>query len=217
MYKDYFRRNNNGDSGWGVPSSDKADFLKDIPKIREDTFKQLTIRTVFADRGIYPWNPSKILHPTIPARSPTPELQIVDGDKSPSNSSVSSTSPPQNVEGLQQSISKLKRYQEENSELFSESYLRRAERVYEAAVREFERCAEFQLDNARHAAYDSVQPDVNHRGGFPISRRIDTCGLKPPNCAKAREKYLDVDRFANGRPTKTALHIGFGTGGEFDR
>jgi hypothetical protein len=47
-YKFHYKTNNNHIAEWGGSTTDKADFLEQVPKAREDAFTKKTIRDLFA-------------------------------------------------------------------------------------------------------------------------------------------------------------------------
>ena len=166
-YKHYFRKKNNENIQWGISTMDKADFLHDIPEIRRNTFKQRTIRSAFADRGIYPWNPSKVLDILANARSPSPVLNIQE--KTPSIQSISTNSPPQTVRTLRRSIQKLDKFVNENPSL-DRSFTRRLDRVFQSAIQTAELTAQLQSDISRHLERARAPNSQKSR------RRIPTIG-----------------------------------------
>jgi hypothetical protein len=166
-YKHYFRKKNNENIQWGVSTMDKGDFLRDIPQIRQDTFKQRTIRSAFSDRGIYPWNPSKVLDILANTRSPSPVLIIQD--KTPSIHSISTNSPPQTVRTLRRSIQKLDKFVNETPSL-DQGFTRRLDRVFRSAIQTAELTAQLQSDISQHLERARAPNSQRSR------RRIPTIG-----------------------------------------
>jgi hypothetical protein len=130
VYKHYFRSQNNHVTQWGGSVHDKSDFLRGIPAVRSDTFKQRTIRSSFVDRGIYPWDPSKIIQPLLDAKEPTPELQIFEGTPPPPSSATNSG--PDTIRTFRRSVDKLQ-HQAQEIEL-PESFAKRLNRVLKKSV-----------------------------------------------------------------------------------
>ena len=179
---------------------DKADFLCDIPQICQDTFKQRTIRDAFSDRGIYPWNPSKVLNILANTRSPSPVLNI--HNKTPSIQSISTNSPPQTVRTLRQSIQKLDKFVNENSSL-DQSFTCCLDRVFQSAIQTAELTAQLQSDISQHLERARAQNSQRSR------RRIPTIGpltVKDANCqvaehAEAERKKI-ISRVRKRQPSK---------------
>ena len=96
--KHYFRQSNTQISRWGFSAADKASFLEEMPKIRENAFKSRTIRNSFKERGLWPLDPEKILS-TLRQQVEEPELQIFNGSPPPQSSPTvtPSISPPNTI------------------------------------------------------------------------------------------------------------------------
>ena len=103
-YKHYYRKKNNATVQWGGSVKEKRDFLREIHSIRMQTFKDRTVRHSFMERGIYPFQPDRVLGPLKKAKSPTPDLRI-HGDTPPPSSSATN-SPPIKIKRLRSSIYK---------------------------------------------------------------------------------------------------------------
>lgn len=78
---------------WGEYTKDTGFFFHEITGIRQQAMNSRTIRKVFADRGIYPFNPALVIQRLNTARSPTPELHWPTGDTPPPQSSSIPSSP----------------------------------------------------------------------------------------------------------------------------
>jgi hypothetical protein len=102
-YKHWFRTRNSELAAWAGLTNDKVDFLRELTSIRRKTFTQRTIRHSFESRGIYPFDPSKILD-SFPEG---PILQIWDGDTPPPSSSVTN-SPPGSIRKIRNTSRKLR-------------------------------------------------------------------------------------------------------------
>jgi hypothetical protein len=181
VYKHYFRSQNNQTLQWGGSVTDKADFLRDIPQIRMQTFKQRTIRSAFADRGIYPYNPQKVIQPLLDQKSPTPELQIWDGNTPPPASS-STNSPPHTIRTLRRSINKAQNVLQASSEL-NQSLIRRLDRIFQSSIENAELAAQTQADIAQH-----IQPKLP-RNAHKSRRRIPAIG--PLSVKDANRRIAD--------------------------
>jgi hypothetical protein len=110
VLKDYYKKNNNTVVQWGGSVSSKTDFFREIDAVRKQALTTRTIKSGFAACGIYPFNIQKVLDPLQEALPPVPDLQIFDGedrDQTPPLSSSITNSPPQTLEKLSRSISKL--------------------------------------------------------------------------------------------------------------
>jgi hypothetical protein len=57
----------------GAFEIDKMEFLHLIPDVRKRTFKKAIIKAAFAETGLYPFNPEKVLNKLPPPPEPTPE------------------------------------------------------------------------------------------------------------------------------------------------
>ena len=188
-YKHYFRKKNNENIQWGISTMDKAHFLHDLPQIRQDTFKQHTIRDAFSDRGIYPWNPSKVLDILANTRSPSPVLNI--HNKTPSIQSISTNSPPQTVCTLRQSIQKLDKFVNKNPSL-DQSFTCCLDQVFQSAIQTAELTAQLQSNISQHLEH--ARAPSSQRS----CRRIPTIGpltVKDANCqvaecAEAEQKKI---------------------------
>jgi hypothetical protein len=132
-YKHYYRSANNAIVQWGGSVTDKADFFRDIPRTRRRTFKASTIQHAFADRGIYPFNPSKVIDPLMAAQPDKPDLHIITEDTPPPLSS-STNSPPSTIRGLRRSIDKAKLLIQEDSEGINPSLRKRLDLLFEASL-----------------------------------------------------------------------------------
>jgi hypothetical protein len=102
-YKHYFRTRNSELAAWAGLTSDKVDFLREIASIRYKTFTQRTIRHSFESRGLYPFDPSKILD-QFPEG---PILEIWDGNTPPPASSITN-SPPGSIRKIRRTSGKLR-------------------------------------------------------------------------------------------------------------
>ena len=58
--KERFRTKNNMIAQWGGDAKDTGCFFREITGIRQRAMNSRTIRKVFADRGIYPFNPARL-------------------------------------------------------------------------------------------------------------------------------------------------------------
>ena len=92
--KQAFRTKNNMIAQWGGDTRDKAFFFREITDIRKQAMKSRTIRKVFAERGISPFQPALVIDRLNAARSPTPELYWQSGNTPPPQSSSIPSSPP---------------------------------------------------------------------------------------------------------------------------
>jgi hypothetical protein len=137
---------------------EKADFLREIHSVRMQAFKQRTIRNSFTERGIYPLNPDLVLEPLHAARSPTPELQIWDGNrvldrftpgKTPPISSSTTNSPPTTVTKLRRSINKAKKALVEDLDTVSTRLNTRLERIFEGSLVQAELNAQHEEERTR--------------------------------------------------------------------
>ena len=59
--KQAFHEKNNMVAQWGGDIVDKSFFFREITSIRQQTMKPRTISKVFADRGIYPFQPALVI------------------------------------------------------------------------------------------------------------------------------------------------------------
>ena len=107
--KERFREKNNTIAQWGGDPKDTGFFFREITGIRQQAMKSRTIRKVFADRGIYPFNPVPIIERLDSARSPTPELHWPTGDTPPPQSSSIPSSPPKSATQARRSREKMSR------------------------------------------------------------------------------------------------------------
>ena len=107
--KQRFREKNNIVAQWGGDSRDSGFFFREITGIREQALKSRTIRKVFADRGIYPFNPGPVIERLNTARSPTPELHWPTGDTPPPQSSSIPSSPPESAAKARRTREKISR------------------------------------------------------------------------------------------------------------
>jgi hypothetical protein len=92
--KQAFRTKNNMIAQWGGNTRDKAFFFSEITDIRKQAMKSRTIRKVFAERCISPFQPAVVIDPLNATRSPTPELYWQSGNTPPPQSSSIPSSPP---------------------------------------------------------------------------------------------------------------------------
>ncbi|KAJ5149826.1 hypothetical protein N7448_001404 [Penicillium atrosanguineum] len=92
-----FRAKNNTIAQWGGDPEDTGFFFREITGIRQQAIKPRTIRKVFADRGIYPFNPAPVMERLDSTRSPTPELHWPTGDTPPPQSSSILRPPPESA------------------------------------------------------------------------------------------------------------------------
>lgn len=204
VYKHYFRKKNNENAQWGVPATDKADFLRDLPEIRLQTFKQRTIRSAFADRGIYPLNSAKIIDPLVKARSPTPTLKGWEQDTPPPGSS-STNSPPGTIRTLRRSIKKAEVFLD-NQPGLDESFTRWLGRLFQSSLETAELASQLQVD-LRQRLRDKKPPKTRRS-----RRQITDFGpltIKDANRAIKRRADEELDqlikrgRKAQGLPTNT--------------
>ena len=79
--------------------------MREIDSIRRQTFTARTIRSGFADRGIYPVNSHIVIQPLKESLPEDPILEIYTGDTPPPSSSTTN-SPPTTVKKLRRSINK---------------------------------------------------------------------------------------------------------------
>jgi hypothetical protein len=107
--KDAFRAKNNSIAQWGGDPSDIGIFFREITGIRQQAFTSRTIRKAFADRGIFPFNPSLVINRLDAARSPTPELHWPTGDTPPPQSSSLPSSPPESAAKARRTQGKISR------------------------------------------------------------------------------------------------------------
>ena len=61
LFKHWYSKAVNQAYRTGVFKIDKMEFLYLIPNVRKRTFKKATIKAVFAETGLYPFNPEKVL------------------------------------------------------------------------------------------------------------------------------------------------------------
>jgi hypothetical protein len=62
----------------GISNITKVDFLAELPKIREKTFKSSTIKRSFKEAGIWPWNPEVVISKLkIPEKTPEPVISEI--------------------------------------------------------------------------------------------------------------------------------------------
>lgn len=147
-YKFHYKSNNNRIAQWGGSTTDKADFLEQIPEARDKAFKQKIIRESFSKRGIYPLRPQIILDQLDADREPTPELQIFDSETPPPPSS-STNSPPKTIRTFRRSINNAKNFVEMTPEL-NESFKKRLDRVFHSSLETFELAAQLDADYHNH-------------------------------------------------------------------
>ena len=144
-YKHYYRDRNNYLASLGVETDDKAAFLKEIPAVREKTFKSRTVKDAFKKRGIYPFNPEEVMKPLYKAKSPTPEIEIFTTPPPP----PSSSSPPSTIRGLRRSIGKVQDFIDNSPEL-NQSFVRRLDRVFQSSLETAELAGQLQNDLQLH-------------------------------------------------------------------
>ena len=89
-----FHSKNNMIAQWGGDALDKAFFFREITDIRKQAMKSRTIRKLFAERGIPPFQPALVIDRLNAARSPTPELYWQTENTPPPQSSSIPSSPP---------------------------------------------------------------------------------------------------------------------------
>ena len=95
--KQRFRQKNNMVAQWGGDAEDKSFFFREITGIRRQALNPRTIRKVFAERGIYPFQPASVIDRLNEERSPTPELHWPTGGTPPPQSSNIPSSPPESA------------------------------------------------------------------------------------------------------------------------
>jgi hypothetical protein len=128
VYKHFYRQRNNYLAQMGVSTDDKSDFPREIHPIRENVFKQRTIRDAFKKRGIYPSNPEVVIQPLNDAKEPTPELEIYTTPPPPSSSP-----PPSTIRGLRRSIDKAQGDIDNSPEL-NQSFTRRLDHLFGSSI-----------------------------------------------------------------------------------
>ncbi|KAJ5111572.1 hypothetical protein N7532_002107 [Penicillium argentinense] len=143
-YKFHYKTNNNRIAQWGGSTTDKADFLEQIPEARDKASQQRIIRESFTKRGIYPLRPQIILDQLNADREPTPDLQIFDGETPPPASS-SNNSPPKTIRKLRRSISKAENFIQKSPGL-NESFVKRLDRVFKSSLETFELATQLNAD-----------------------------------------------------------------------
>lgn len=96
--KQAYRAKNNEIAQWGGDAGDISVFFTEITAIREKALKPRTIHKAFAERGILPYNPAKVIDRLVAEQTPEPELQIFDNNTPPPEqiSSIPNT-PPKEV------------------------------------------------------------------------------------------------------------------------
>ena len=119
-YKQHFRRWNRRMTLWGGSVIDKGEFLEGIEVIRAKTFTTRIVRKSFAERGIWPFNPTIIIQPLLDAQpfcaEPTgfdPTSADARGElrtPSPGILSSSSIDAPTTPRSVRRSFAKAKRY-----------------------------------------------------------------------------------------------------------
>lgn len=116
QYKHYHAKAVNNAARWGECAFEKRQFLEELPGIRRNTFKSQTIKSGFAERGIYPFNPDPTLETLEKRMIPVPDLQIWTGDRDaegnsppPPSTPSSDASSPKNIQKLRHHISKAER------------------------------------------------------------------------------------------------------------
>ena len=60
----------------GAFEIDKMKFLYLVPNVQKHTFKKVTIKAAFAETGLYPFNPKKVLNKLLLPREATPEKDL---------------------------------------------------------------------------------------------------------------------------------------------
>lgn len=77
-------------------------FFQEFTQIREQILQPRTIRNAFADRGILPYDPDKVIKPLVDSQTPEPKLRWFDGPQSPplqqQASSIPSSPPKSSAE-----------------------------------------------------------------------------------------------------------------------
>lgn len=96
VLKQRFRRKNNEILRWGGDVNNKRHFFQMIKSVRKDTFKSQTIKSAFADTGIWPWDPKIVPDQIDPGWEDEPILEIYGHTPSPDAEIPSSqtNSPP---------------------------------------------------------------------------------------------------------------------------
>lgn len=107
--KHYFRVNNNSH----LETEDKAFFLDQIGKLREQAFTPRCIRHAFKQRGIFPFNPAIVMQPLLDAVPLVPDLQIF-GETPPPE-----TRPPSSDITTPETIRTAKRYVDKATRLIT--------------------------------------------------------------------------------------------------
>ena len=104
-----FRAKNNMIAQWEGDPQGTDFFFREITGVRQQAMKSRTIRKVFADRGIYPFNPVPVIERLDSATTPTPELYWPTGDTPPPQSFSIPSSPPKSATQVRRSQEKMSR------------------------------------------------------------------------------------------------------------
>ena len=227
VYKHFYRKNNNAMVQWGGSVKEKRDFMRDIYGIRLQAFKDRTIRSSFADRGIYPFKPKVVLDPLKEALPSIPVLKI--HESTPPLSSSATNSPPQTVQKLRRYVRKVKdglEKIEEQLDIISPKMTKRLGHIFEGSLVQAELNAQREDDiqrilrNREHLKVKKTKRRVNIGGPLSIkdaNRRIEARDAEEIQKQWRRVRKLPVPQVADTASTGTnAVQIsGSSTGDDF--
>lgn len=145
-------------------SFEKREFLEKLPDIRKKAFKEKTVKSGFADRGILPLNYKPVIECLKKKLPPDTELQIWTGDKkadgstpTPPSTPSSNSSPPKTLSKLRLHINKAYEAMaelDEASQTMSPKLMKNISKIFSGSLVQAESSAQYKddLTHLRHSA-----------------------------------------------------------------
>ncbi|KAJ5240457.1 uncharacterized protein N7469_002048 [Penicillium citrinum] len=170
-YKHHFRKLNTEITSYGGPIELKVDLLRELPIIRDRTFKRRTIRDSFKSTGIYPFNPSLIVDPIWKAWREAPIPHIPSPSPEILSSDLEINTPPTTVRTLTRSIRKIDK-KLVNHEL-SPSLRRQIDLLFHANIRHAQTSMQLTSDLQRFKYEQNKRnPHRNSQRQIPVKGRL---------------------------------------------
>ena len=201
VLKTFFREKNNQMAIWRRDAADKSTFFREITTIRNNALKARTIRHTFAELGLYPFNPSKIIDLLNAAKSPTPDLYWPTGETPPPPSSSIGSDPPVDTKQAQRIEAKL--YKLAVKEDASPVLRQQLDRVSRAQMKLAEEIS------ILHNTINNQLPPLPSQKVRKSQRRVGKCGILSTKDSNRRIAVRREDEAkANVRKAKRSTTIG---------
>lgn len=188
--------------------------MRDIHKIRLQTFKDRTIRSSFIDRGIYPLKPEVVIDPLKEALPSIPVLKIHKGtpeapEGTPPLSSSATNSPPQTLPKLRRHVNKINRTitkLKEQIDAIDPKMTKQLGNIFEGSLVQAELNAQREddiqriLSNREHLKVKKTKRRINARGPLSLkdaNRRIEARDAEEIQQAWRRARKLPVAQDEN--------------------